>query len=345
MSFALLYSLLNPSFYGIANRFLVMYTSHHSLPLLLQRFRLLLTDLMALDKDCVAYAATAFGSSIMNSVFMFFYVKVFLTHYAVSQSWFQLSLTIFLLWNAINDPLFGYFLDNSNWRCFKSRRLAIMFGAPIYVVAFLAFWVPWGPGGSWLEGVHLCLTLCFYDACLTFVLLAHCCLIAEMSVTYEQRLRMKWYGVIASGLLSTWAVPLANYVSDNLTRFHHFQAACLIIGLIAYVAMAYTGRNAFTVYDRGQHVEEGRKTNAEGEMKGRHGSVIELTKQILKERDFQAFVWTNFSQIFHATYLSNFTAIVVDSFVDLTSLGKSVYFACLFVFPSVSPAPHRTAPP
>lgn len=264
---------------------------------------------------------------------MFFYVKVFLSHYKVSQGWFQTSQVIFMIWNAINDPLFGYFQDNSNWRCFKSRRLSILYGAPLYVISFMVPWIPWTTQSTWLSGIHLTVSLCFYDALLTFVLLAHCCLITEMNISYEERLRMKWYGVIASGLLSTWAVPLANYMSDNLNKFHHFQGVCLLIAAIAYVAMTFTGRNAFTVYDLKTSIEEG-TTTTEG--KECQGSVLELTKQILWERDFEAFVWTNFTQIFHSTFLANFTAIFIDSFVEINQTSQTIYYACLFVFPSVS---------
>jgi GPH family glycoside/pentoside/hexuronide:cation symporter len=48
---------------------------------------------------------------------------------------------LFGLWNAINDPLFGYISDRTRSRL--GRRLPyIRYGAPIYVVAFIFCWLP-----------------------------------------------------------------------------------------------------------------------------------------------------------------------------------------------------------
>lgn len=45
----------------------------------------------ALKKTSVAYAATTLGASMMNAVFGFYYVKIFLNYYHVSPGWFQAS--------------------------------------------------------------------------------------------------------------------------------------------------------------------------------------------------------------------------------------------------------------
>jgi len=57
----------------------------------------------------LAYISTTFGFVLMHNIFSFYYVKIFLNYYHVSASWFQFSQIIFMTWNTINDPLFGYF--------------------------------------------------------------------------------------------------------------------------------------------------------------------------------------------------------------------------------------------
>lgn len=49
-----------------------------------------------------------FGMSLMQTFFMFYYVKVFLNVYKIDQFWFGIAQILFAIWNAINDPLFGY---------------------------------------------------------------------------------------------------------------------------------------------------------------------------------------------------------------------------------------------
>ena len=48
------------------------------------------------------------GLGLLQTSFNFYYVKVFLNVNHVTESWFRISQLLFLLWNAINDPIFGY---------------------------------------------------------------------------------------------------------------------------------------------------------------------------------------------------------------------------------------------
>lgn len=103
-----------------------------------------------------------------------------------------------MVWNAINDPLFGYLQDNSRVPCCSQRRLSILYGAPLYSLAFLIAWFPWQTyaPGDWLSGVHLTVSLCAFDAMLTFVLLAQCALFAEISGHHQSRIRLVKYNQV-----------------------------------------------------------------------------------------------------------------------------------------------------
>ena len=48
-----------------------------------------------------------------------------------------------MLWNAINDPLFGYFQDNSDWPVFRQRKMSIYYGAPVWAFTFMLPWFNW----------------------------------------------------------------------------------------------------------------------------------------------------------------------------------------------------------
>lgn len=49
-----------------------------------------------------------------------------------------------------------------------------------------------------MAGVHLTVSLCAYDALLTFVLLSQCAIFAEISVDHEERLRLVKYSQVQS---------------------------------------------------------------------------------------------------------------------------------------------------
>ena len=92
------------------------------------------------------------------------------------------------VWNATNDPLFGWISDKwrsdtvaflcsclslsvlflLNWSAQDwNRTSAIRYGGALWVVAFVSTWIEWGTG--WLAGVHFVVMLCFYDGMLTYV--------------------------------------------------------------------------------------------------------------------------------------------------------------------------------
>ncbi|EDO26633.1 predicted protein, partial [Nematostella vectensis] len=88
----------------------------------------------------------------------------------ISEYWFNIAQVIFLIWNAINDPLFGYLQDTCESEIFRKRRKAVLYGAPLFAMSFLLPWFPWiqGVNGHWVTGVHLIVSLCFYDALFTY---------------------------------------------------------------------------------------------------------------------------------------------------------------------------------
>lgn len=49
-----------------------------------------------IHKNALAYATTTFGASMMNTIFFFYYVKLFLDRYHVSEAWFQTAQVWFL---------------------------------------------------------------------------------------------------------------------------------------------------------------------------------------------------------------------------------------------------------
>jgi GPH family glycoside/pentoside/hexuronide:cation symporter len=84
-----------------------------------------------------ADAATAILQSMVGaSVLTYFYFNLLgLKAELISTAWL-----LFGIWNAINDPLFGYISDRTKTKL--GRRIPyIRYGAPIFVLAFILFWL------------------------------------------------------------------------------------------------------------------------------------------------------------------------------------------------------------
>lgn len=286
-----------------------------------------------LNKNAVAYVATSFAATSMNTIFFFYYVKIFLDIYGVTQKWFQFAQITYMIWNAINDPIFGYFQDNSNWAIFRKRKLSIYYGAPLWALTFLMPWFQWANysdgNNSWIAGIQLIVCLCLYDTMLTFVLLAHCAIFAEISTNLEDRLQLTKYHQVAS-VLGSCSVFMSSLVSENMTNMFNLQLFCICIAIISCLCMRFTGTHVKTKYED-DFVDDHLATESFGKDKA-----FQITKQILQNRNFLSFVAMNLLQVFHNTFCANFLIIFVDHLIPKSSLPQfmmSVVYGASYILP------------
>ncbi|NWR46339.1 MF13A protein, partial [Regulus satrapa] len=281
-------------------------------------------SLWGIHVNALAYSMTTLGAGMMNSIFNFYYVKLFLNRYKISETAFHVAQVVFMIWNAVNDPLFGYIQDNSRLKCCARRQFSILYGAPWYGLAFLLPWFPWRPyeEGDWLSGLHLAVALCAFDGLLTFVLLAQCALFAESCAGHEGRLRLVKYSQVAT-LLGSTSVLFCGLVSENMENFAAFQAFTVLVAALATACMCCTGKYSTSQYERREIRAEGQDLeNGDGAFS--LASVVSLTKQIMTEKNFLCFVTMNFFQVFHLAFYNNFMIIFMDNLIPKDVLSSSV---------------------
>uniref|UniRef100_A0A3P8SXV7 Major facilitator superfamily domain containing 13a-like n=1 Tax=Amphiprion percula TaxID=161767 RepID=A0A3P8SXV7_AMPPE len=286
----------------------------------------------------LAYAMTTLGAGMINNIFSFYYVKLFLNKYQISEGAFHRSQVVFMVWNAVNDPLFGYLQDNSRVRWCSQRRLSILYGAPLYSLAFLLAWFPWRSyePDDWLSGLHLMVALCAFDAMLTFVLLAQCALFAEISTQHQNRLRLIKYSQVAS-LVGSSSILFCGVLSRNMEDFGAFQAFNVLIAILSCGCMLYTGIHSESRYDN-----KGSDSDIPGSAD--HQSAFSFTTlrmlmwQILTNRDFQLFVVMNFFQVFILAFFNNFTMIFAEHLIPpdvLPPVAMSIMYGAGFICPQL----------
>ncbi|XP_068941028.1 transmembrane protein 180-like isoform X1 [Petaurus breviceps papuanus] len=291
--------------------------------------------LVRIHANALAYSMTTLGTGMMNTVFNFYCMQLFLKQYKISEAAFHQSQVIFMIWNALNDPLFGYFQDNAKASCCSGRQIAILYGAPFYALAFLLPWFPWKhyQEGDWLSGIQLVVSLCAFDGMLTFVQLAQCALFAEISTQHESRLQLIKYNQVAS-LVGSTSILFGGLISDNMENLPHFQAFSIVIAVLAAACLFYTGIYSISHYElKGSP----RETNI-SESKSEHSwaSVILLTKEILTQKNFLLFLAMNFFQVFHLTFFSNFMMIFADNLIPkdaFSSSMRSIMYGAGFICP------------
>ncbi len=289
--------------------------------------------------NAVAYAALTFGGTLMGSLFRFYYVKIFLNHYHITQWWFDFAQIIYLIWNAVNDPLFAYIQDNSKF--FRSRRLNVLFGAPIYVLSFLIVWFPWGDYNkhSWLAGIHLLVALSSYDTMFTLIGLASCALYVEISQKYEDRIRLTKYNQIAS-LLGSSSILFSQLFCDGLNNMHAFRVFVIVVALISLVAMVYTGLYVRTQYDDVAMPSDSKPKLVDSATQDKESDSMSpwmQFKQVCFVKDVLLFLTVNFLQSFHSTYIASFLAIFGDELLpESMTFVKKILYGAAFIIPQVN---------
>ena len=252
-----------------------------------------------------------------------------------------------MLWNALNDPLFGYLQDNPPYPWLRSRRHCILFGAPVFALTFVLPWFPWGDytgGSSWLAGLQLMICLCLYDASYTFVLLAQCALFTEMSTEHSDRILLLRYSQVGS-LLGSSSVFFGEYISSNLENYGYFQIFTVFVAIFAWGAMTYCGQNVKSLRDISYKSHESTATVNDVKICSSH-TWWQFILQIFCSPSFISFVIMNFLQIYHLTYLSNFISIICDQLIpkQYISLATRQHNIWSNVYPSAGIKLNYTPP-
>ena len=114
-----------------------------------------------------ADAATAILQSMVGaSVLTYFYFNLL----GLKAEMISIVWLLFGLWNAINDPLFGYISDRTKTRL--GRRIPyIRYGAPVFILAFILFWleIPGTQNNQAALFVQMLLALFIFDSLYTAI--------------------------------------------------------------------------------------------------------------------------------------------------------------------------------
>jgi hypothetical protein len=224
-----------------------------------------------------AYGAVMFASSALHNVFVTYYVALFAALPSLTPAWFYAGQLAFMVWNAVNDPLFGWLSDTMALPAWWAgggggaqsasplarRAGAIRWGGLGWAAAFLLVWWPWpgeggggeppaddatyydGAGGlssfspaALATGAHFTLSLLLYDSALTYVEVNHGALLADMSHSGGERAGANAW---AAGMAAAGSVTsLAAYATWDARGGHHQGAfRAFVTALAAACAVVF----------------------------------------------------------------------------------------------------------
>lgn len=168
----------------------------------------------------LAWSNGSIAAALSMQAFGAFGAYFYMNHLKLDPALYALGMTLYAIWNAINDPLLGQLSDRTRTRW--GRRVPYMVAGTIPLgIAFALVWMP--PAAvlssqGWLFAYFLGI-VCLFDGLYTLVILNWTALFPEMYPSLRERAQMavirQVFGII--GLVIGIAVPPMLYGPDGGT--------------------------------------------------------------------------------------------------------------------------------
>ena len=241
-------------------------------------------------KTKVNYGLGAFGLQLTTGLFaawtLLYYIKII----GINPLLWALAWIIYLVWNAVNDPIFGYLSDRTNTK--YGRRIPyIMVCTPLMSLCFvLLYFTPLESEGGVISAQFiyffwLLVTLIAYDSFFTIVGLCFNALMSELSIEPDERAKMNLFASIGGGLgLSiTYALPIL-FIQNIQPYSQNRPVFLMIVVVLAIMSVVFLSFTAFGIKERPELLPD----------KEENLGLLQSTKTTLKNKNFLIFVVFNF---------------------------------------------------
>ena len=190
----------------------------------------------------VVWGVAALGTSLISGTFAALLPIFYQDYLGLQAGWIATASIIYAIWNAINDPLFGYISDSTRFK--SGRRIPYMrYTAPFLALTFILVWfAPPKAGQEALFGWML-VTMLLYDGAYTMIGLVYSALLPEVTESDAERNSLQ----ISSSLFGLLGMLLGFLIPDmfrpkggEALSFLPLQVAMIVVGVAAAVLIIIT---------------------------------------------------------------------------------------------------------
>lgn len=186
-------------------------------------------------KSTLSFASLNFAHQVLSGlgtgpITYYYNTKLGLSPFLVGLAWI-----LFIAWNSVNDPLFGFIEDRTKTKKYGRRIPYLRFGAPVYAIVFILIWFPIVDINNEIAlFVNYLLVLFAFDTMLTIIGLITYSMPAEMAVSSKVRSGIMISVSIFSGfgLLISFLIPTLLLTGESAPPLEIFQYTMIIIGII-----------------------------------------------------------------------------------------------------------------
>jgi GPH family glycoside/pentoside/hexuronide:cation symporter len=181
----------------------------------------------------VVWGVASLGTSLIAGVFGALLPIFYQDYLGLSARWIALASALYAVWNALNDPIFGYISDST--RSKRGRRIPYMrYTAPFLAATFILVWLAPQKAGDITLFFWMLLCMVLYDGCYTMIGLVYSALLPEVTESDSQRNHLQISSSLF-GLLGT----LLGFLKPDFFRpktgaslsFLPLQLAMVVVGV------------------------------------------------------------------------------------------------------------------
>ncbi len=268
----------------------------------------------------VVWGIASLGTSLIAGVFGALLPIFYQDYLGLNARWIALASGIYAVWNALNDPIFGYVSDSTRSR--HGRRIPYMrFTAPFLAGTFILVWLAPQKAGEFSLFLWMLVSMVLYDGCYTIIGLVYSALLPEVTESDTERNHLQISSSLF-GLLGT----LLGFVIPDLFRpktgaapsFFPLQIAMVVVGVTGMLLILAT---TFKVKERPEF--------SQGDQPLKLGDQIKYT---FTSKSFIVLVIQNFMSIlvsslvtgslfYLADYVMKMNTIVLLAFIFIPLIG------------------------
>jgi Na+/melibiose symporter-like transporter len=116
----------------------------------------------------VTWGIAALGNSLISGIFAALLPIFYQDYLGLNARWIGLASLIYGIWNALNDPIFGFISDST--RSKHGRRIPYMrYTAPFLALSFILVWLAPQKATDFSLFLWMLITMILYDGCYTII--------------------------------------------------------------------------------------------------------------------------------------------------------------------------------
>jgi len=190
----------------------------------------------------VIWGLAALGSSLISGIYAALLPIFYQDYLGLQARWIATASAVYAVWNAFNDPLFGYITDNTRSRL--GRRIPYMrYTAPFLALTFILVWL--APARAGQEAIFwwMLVTMLLYDTAYTIIGLVYSALLPEVTESDAERNGLQ----ISASLFSLLGMILGFIIPDMFRpkagaspSFLPLQVSMIAVGVVGAILIITT---------------------------------------------------------------------------------------------------------